>query len=829
MMLVTGVLALVAGFLLAPVLSHGNPETAGYYRIAFCISALTYVGISYSYALQPRHLSRWNEVRTVQPVLTLLILCVLWLLKALTLNAALFTVAVTLLLQLGWGYWHCRRNALAPGHARISLLRPLGAYGIAQVAALAPARVNAQLDQLVLSQIVAAAVLGQYAIAVSLTSLPIPLVAAIGNVAFPRLAAQRGVTDATWRMQRNALLASAGIAAALLVPLAAVAYWMIPFLFGAGYRSAVPLLWILTPGAIFLACGQVAGDLLRGRNQPAAVAWTQGLAAVITVGLLIALLPVVGVYGAAIASTIAYGAALAAMLRSLRRVPQGPSQTERQGNQLNREMAGHKAAGRFRASLTRMSLRDILIAGACGICLIAILAPLPRVLSVPGNLWLATLWLTWLASLAWALTRRSLSIIFTALMLSMFIFIVAPATSAQLYGGTTIAGNNYQAGVGEAIKIAVLAQVAMLAGAMGARALRPVRGFDRIDVSLSAGRLDRAAIIAVAVALSAPVGMIVLGGAHLRAFFVYTSLGGYGTFWNGMSQGLGFLVSVQCVAGLAIVLLPLQLSAPSSRRVLQVAVALLASLVLLGSGQRGPFVLAVSAAGLVWLKTSKRRIRQRRTILIGALLLLLITAVLGVARGAAADREVTFGKVMGQPFGPGNNLFLPLAGLATTVPADIPYLHGESYLQIFVLPIPRAAWPDKPADDITVVTTAFDPFRSGLYFPAFGEGYANFGLPGVALIGIILGGLAELLHRRYASSRDIRASLVMAVEAGVLLQLFSRGSIAPMLTTYLGILVAARYISRRRSAVLAPVPTPWPDGLHGASPTERISLPRAVQ
>ncbi len=809
MMLATGVLALTAGFLLAPALSHGNPEAADYYRIAFCISTLTYVGISYSYALQPRHLSLWNQVRTIQPVLTLLILFILWFLKVLTLNAVLFTIGVTLVLQLGWGYWHCRRNALAPGHAHLSLIRPLGRYGIAQIAALAPAAVNAQLDQLVLSQTVAAAVLGRYAIAVSLTSLPIPFVAAIGNVAFPRLAAQRDVTSATTRMQRNAIVASAGIAAALLVPLAAAAYWLIPFLFGAGYRGAVPLLWILTPGAIFLACGQVAGDLLRGRNQPAVVAWAQGMASVFTVGLLIALLPVVGVYGAAIASTIAYGAALAAMLRALRRLPRGRAQTERQGNQLERETSRHKAAGRFRASPPRISARDILIAGACGICLLAILVPLPRLVNGPGNLWLATLWLTWLASLIWALTRRSLSIIFTGLMLSMFIFIVVPATSAQLYGDTTIAGDNYQAGVIEAIKIAVLAQVTMLAGAMGARALRPVRGFDRIDVSLSAARLDRAAIVAVAIALSAPLGMIVFGGAHIREFLAYTSSGGYGTFWNGMNQGLGFLVSVQCVAGLAIVLLPVRLSGRSSRRALPIAVALLASLVLLGSGQRGPFVLAVSAAGLVWLKTSMRGLRPRRTVLLGALLLLLITAVLGVARGAAADREVTFAKVMGQPFGPGNNLFLPLAGLAATVPSDIPYLHGESYLQIFILPIPRAMWPGKPADDITVVTTTFDPARSGLYFPAFGEGYANFGLPGVALIGIILGGLAELLHRRYASSHDIKSSVVVAVEAGVLLQLFSRGSLAPMFTTYIGILVAAGYISRRRSAILAPVPIRW--------------------
>jgi O-antigen/teichoic acid export membrane protein len=122
-------------------------------------------------------------------------------------------------------------------------------------------------------------------------------------------------------MQQRAVVASASIAIAILVPLALVAYWLIPFFFGSGYRGAVPLLWILTPGAVFLACGQVVGDLLRGRNHPAVVAWAEGLAAVFTVVLLLALLPVVGVYGAAIASTVAYGIALAAMLHSLWHLP----------------------------------------------------------------------------------------------------------------------------------------------------------------------------------------------------------------------------------------------------------------------------------------------------------------------------------------------------------------------------------------------------------------------------------------------------------------------------------------------------------------------------
>jgi O-antigen/teichoic acid export membrane protein len=321
MMLATGSLALMAGLLLAPVLAHGNPDVAAGYRIAFGTAIVTFVGTAYTYALQPWHMLSWNIVRSVQPALSTLAVGALWCLKLLSLTTALITVAATLTIQLAWAYSSCKRSSLAPGRIRIPLIRPLATYGIAQIAALTPTALNAQLDQLVLSQIVAPADLGRYAIAVTVTSVPLPLVAAVGNVAFPRLAAQRVATDATQQMQKNAIAASAGIAVGILLPLAISAYWLVPFVFGGSYRAAVPMIWILAPGSVFLACGQVVGDLLRGRNHPTIVAWAQGLAAVFTVVLLIALLPAVGVYGAAIASTAAYGVAFAAMLRSLWHLP----------------------------------------------------------------------------------------------------------------------------------------------------------------------------------------------------------------------------------------------------------------------------------------------------------------------------------------------------------------------------------------------------------------------------------------------------------------------------------------------------------------------------
>ena len=320
MMMVTGALALGGGLLLAPVLAHGNAELAGAYRIVFGGSVIAFIGTSYTFSLQARSTERWNLVRVSQPVLALALIIVLLRARLLTLDTAIGTVLVTMTVQLGYSYYWCLRSGLAPGRFQPRLVGPLARYGLTQLAAVTPTAVNNYLDQLVLSQLVPPADLGRYAIAASVTMIPVPLVSAIGNVAFPRLAARRTAATDGSRMQLAAA-ASAGMAAAILLPIALSAYWVIPAVFGPAYRSAVPLLWILTPGGIFLATGQVVGDLLRGLNRPGLVAAAQGLAAVGTVVLLLALLPSTGVAAAAIASTVAYGTALAVMIHWLWRPP----------------------------------------------------------------------------------------------------------------------------------------------------------------------------------------------------------------------------------------------------------------------------------------------------------------------------------------------------------------------------------------------------------------------------------------------------------------------------------------------------------------------------
>jgi O-antigen/teichoic acid export membrane protein len=62
----------------------------------------------------------------------------------------------------------------------------------------------------------------------------------------------------------------------------------------------------LLPGIWFLGTGRVAGSNLAALGRPGLPAALAGAAAVVTVGLDLALIPMLGVYGAVIASVVAY-------------------------------------------------------------------------------------------------------------------------------------------------------------------------------------------------------------------------------------------------------------------------------------------------------------------------------------------------------------------------------------------------------------------------------------------------------------------------------------------------------------------------------------------
>ena len=271
--------------------------------------------------LQAVHVRRWNIARSIQPICYFGFISALALFGSLTFTTAVVSIglgvcsslfAVAMLRGTGLG---------ALERPRWDLARPLYSYGARVLLSNMPLIVNVSLDQLVLSVMpgVSASRLASYAVAVSLTSLALPLSAAFGAVAFPRIAATRSERERR-RVERITIFGAASTASLVIGLVAVSGSWAVPTLFGPGYGAAVGALWRLAPGTTFLALNRVMGDLLRGRGHPSAVTFNEAIGAACTVVLLLILTPRYGINGAAIASSIAYATVFVMMCTTIHRI-----------------------------------------------------------------------------------------------------------------------------------------------------------------------------------------------------------------------------------------------------------------------------------------------------------------------------------------------------------------------------------------------------------------------------------------------------------------------------------------------------------------------------
>jgi antigen flippase len=308
--------AMLIGLVVTPFLAGGNDDLRLAFLIAFLSLPVVFLSGTWVFALQGGNLRQWATVRLVNPTAYLALLAVLYAMDLLTVPWVISAVTASTAIQALIAYRSWKRVASERGGYDPRLARPLIGYGLRTLASQAPFLLNSRVDQLVLSVAVPLSDLGRYAVAVSLTLLVFPFTSAFGNVALPRIA-RLSHTDAraaraTWRQAVIGSLVIGGIGAAAIATLTPVA---VPLVFGDSYQGIDLLVYILAPGAVLLGLNHALGDVLRGYNQALQVARAEGMAGVLTIVLLAALIPSLGVVGAAISSTCSYGLGAALLMR----------------------------------------------------------------------------------------------------------------------------------------------------------------------------------------------------------------------------------------------------------------------------------------------------------------------------------------------------------------------------------------------------------------------------------------------------------------------------------------------------------------------------------
>ena len=184
------------------------------------------------------------------------------------------------------------------------ITRPALSYGIKSYIANLFTFFNYRLDSFLVNFYAGAASVGLYSVSVSTAELIWYIPNSISSALFPKSSTIDKGTAANLTAQacRQTLVVSSLLALFLAV----TGPFLIPFIYGDNFQDAVPaFLWLL-PGILSVSLSKIISANLSGTGKPQYTTYTSAITVVITIALDIALIPLLGIVGAAIASSIAY-------------------------------------------------------------------------------------------------------------------------------------------------------------------------------------------------------------------------------------------------------------------------------------------------------------------------------------------------------------------------------------------------------------------------------------------------------------------------------------------------------------------------------------------
>jgi O-antigen/teichoic acid export membrane protein len=165
----------------------------------------------------------------------------------------------------------------------------------------------------VLAAVASTAAVGQYAVAVAITSVLFLLPRSLAGVLLPRVAYLdlQGDDDSRLELVEAKALRHATIVVVTVgIGLALALILLVVPVYGAGFRPAIAPGLILLPGVAAVAIAGVLSATITGRGRPQYSLYTALMTMPVTVMLYLVLIPAYEMTGAALSSTISYAMTL---------------------------------------------------------------------------------------------------------------------------------------------------------------------------------------------------------------------------------------------------------------------------------------------------------------------------------------------------------------------------------------------------------------------------------------------------------------------------------------------------------------------------------------
>ncbi len=162
-----------------------------------------------------------------------------------------------------------------------------------------------RLDQILLTALAAASLIGLYAIAVAVAEITATLASSVSDALLPEVAGSKSRRNASMLLARSLRLTIYAQTAAL-IPLWILAPYILEYVFGAEFVAATTVLRLLLVASVFWSVGVIFVSGLNGFNKPQLSTFAKVGSAITTVVTLLVLMPVFGITGAAVSSILGY-------------------------------------------------------------------------------------------------------------------------------------------------------------------------------------------------------------------------------------------------------------------------------------------------------------------------------------------------------------------------------------------------------------------------------------------------------------------------------------------------------------------------------------------
>jgi O-antigen/teichoic acid export membrane protein len=188
-------------------------------------------------------------------------------------------------------------------------------------------QVNYRFDVIILGGFASNRDVGVYSVALTITAVAWVLPQALQTVLLPRAASldAAALTGEVTDEESDATLAKAirhgvllTVPAGLLI--AALLLIAVPVLYGGKFHDSTALGFVLLPGVLMLGIGKVLSSGIAGRGYPRYTLYVSAITTPLTLALYFGLIPPLGPWGAAVASSASYGLSALLALVYFRRV-----------------------------------------------------------------------------------------------------------------------------------------------------------------------------------------------------------------------------------------------------------------------------------------------------------------------------------------------------------------------------------------------------------------------------------------------------------------------------------------------------------------------------